>query len=89
MGSAALGATYHGQFRMGKRHGVGRLELEDGSVYVGEWCNDMARGSGFLIAVSESDDKDSFYVGDLYDGVKQGKGSFYQIMPVSMSDQMR
>lgn len=41
--------AYHGQYWMGKKHGIGRLEVTDGIVYVGEWFNDVPRGKGFLI----------------------------------------
>ena len=44
--------TYHGQFWMGKRHGVGRLEKANGEIYLGEWENDRQRGKGILIGRS-------------------------------------
>lgn len=55
---------------MGKRHGVGRLECADGTVYVGEWSNDFPRGKGFFICESDEKYKGEFYLGDFYDGLK-------------------
>eukprot|EP00010_Vexillifera_abyssalis_P005062 CAMPEP_0201551350 /NCGR_PEP_ID=MMETSP0173_2-20130828/7538_1 /ASSEMBLY_ACC=CAM_ASM_000268 /TAXON_ID=218659 /ORGANISM="Vexillifera sp., Strain DIVA3 564/2" /LENGTH=578 /DNA_ID=CAMNT_0047961573 /DNA_START=240 /DNA_END=1972 /DNA_ORIENTATION=- len=39
------GATYSGQWRNGKMHGVGRFEFA-GNVYEGEWCDGVKEGKG-------------------------------------------
>jgi hypothetical protein len=37
---------YHGFLVNDMRHGVGRLEFEDGELYEGEWFEDKMQGRG-------------------------------------------
>lgn len=38
------GDVYSGYYSAGKRHGMGRLTLADGTIYKGEWKNDRPDG---------------------------------------------
>lgn len=41
-------ATYRGLHRCGKRHGYGVMVFSDGTVYEGQWADDMRMGYGTL-----------------------------------------
>jgi len=41
-------ARYAGMFKEGKRHGVGRLDLIDGTIFEGEWNDGEASGYGLF-----------------------------------------
>ena len=40
------GAKYQGLFHLNKKHGRGKLFFTDGTVYEGEWINDLYEGFG-------------------------------------------
>lgn len=42
------GGTYEGEFEKDKRWGWGEHHFPDGSVYEGEWFDDMIEGVSFL-----------------------------------------
>ena len=42
----ANNSCYEGLWKMGLRHGKGRVIHPDGDCYVGEWADDMAHGVG-------------------------------------------
>ena len=37
---------YAGVYDMGLRHGLGRMDYNEGNVYEGEWVNDVRQGMG-------------------------------------------
>ena len=51
-------------------HGRGKLSWVDGSLYEGEWKNDMSNGKGRLIH-SDGD----VYEGEWVDGMAHGQGT--------------
>lgn len=51
-------AIYVGQWKNGKRHGLGKQYYKDGSYYFGYWENNMTNGLGRLIHAD----------GDIYEG---------------------
>ena len=48
------GDLYVGDWKMGKRHGVGELFMRRGDKYKGEWRNDMMEGKGTLTSANGS-----------------------------------
>jgi hypothetical protein len=47
--SCINGTIYEGEYRNGKREGMGRLEALSGNVYIGEFKADRKNGQGKLI----------------------------------------
>lgn len=44
------GIIYKGELNhLGQKHGFGRIQWPEGSVYVGQWMNDMLSGRGSLV----------------------------------------
>ena len=39
---------YEGELHNGKRHGYGRQKWKEGTIYEGQWKNDLAEGRGAL-----------------------------------------
>ncbi|CAF89848.1 unnamed protein product, partial [Tetraodon nigroviridis] len=44
----ASGEEYHGEWKEGRRHGVGQLKFQDGTCYSGQFENGLFHGSGVL-----------------------------------------
>ena len=40
---------YIGEFKEGKRNGVGLFYYSNGEIYVGEWLNDLKHGFGLQL----------------------------------------
>jgi hypothetical protein len=64
------GATYKGDFKRGKFHGVGILNYPGGAMYVGNWRNSLQEGKGRL---TEPDG--TSYFGEFHQGKRHGEGS--------------
>uniref|UniRef100_A0A4W5ML72 MORN repeat-containing protein 4 n=1 Tax=Hucho hucho TaxID=62062 RepID=A0A4W5ML72_9TELE len=43
------GEEYHGEWKEGRRHGMGQLKFSDGTCYVGQFENGLFQGSGVLL----------------------------------------
>lgn len=53
------GSIYHGEFWANQKHGKGKIQHSDGTIYTGDWVNDVIVGGGTM----------TFEVGQgLYDG---------------------
>ncbi|CAI9611477.1 unnamed protein product [Staurois parvus] len=57
------GEDYHGEWREGRRHGMGQLLFSDGSDYIGQFENGLFNGYGVL-----SFPDGSRYEGDICSG---------------------
>lgn len=66
------GTTYTGQYKKGKRHGLGEQVWLDGSVYQGYWENDSSHGIG-IQCFSQGD----VYKGEWFEGMSHGNGEYY------------
>lgn len=64
---------YVGKFENGLRSGYGRAIYPDGSVYMGEWKNNLPHGKGRLQSLTQNNQKE-FYDGDWVAGQMQGRG---------------
>lgn len=65
-------SVYDGDFRLGKKHGMGTMTYPDGGKYNGSWENDKKHGNGSY----------EYANGDIYNGEwvedkKNGAGSYY------------
>lgn len=65
------GEEYHGEWKEGRRQGIGQLRFADGSSYVGQFENGLFSGRGTL-AFSDG----SRYEGEFVQGKFQGVGVF-------------
>ncbi|XP_075468488.1 MORN repeat-containing protein 4 isoform X2 [Ascaphus truei] len=65
------GEEYHGEWKEGRRHGVGQLLFADGSIYVGQFENGLFSGYGVLTFPDGSR-----YEGEFVQGKFQGTGVF-------------
>ena len=63
---------YEGDFRHGRRHGIGNFQWSNGDRYDGEWRDGETHGKGTLIW-SNGDS----YRGDWWKNEKHGRGVFY------------
>ncbi len=63
------GATYHGHFKDGLRHGEGTLTASDASIYRGHWKEGFLHGLGTWIT------RDAKYVGGFQNGLWHGQGT--------------
>uniref|UniRef100_A0A3P8Z0W5 MORN repeat-containing protein 4 n=1 Tax=Esox lucius TaxID=8010 RepID=A0A3P8Z0W5_ESOLU len=43
------GEEYHGEWKEGRRHGMGQLKFSDGTCYSGQFENGLFHGSGVLL----------------------------------------
>jgi len=66
----ALKTTYVGELKRGKRHGLGKLVLSNGSSYEGEWSEDAKHGFGTF-----QDGHGAWYRGDWAFGAQHGFGT--------------
>ncbi|KAG2388714.1 hypothetical protein C9374_000153 [Naegleria lovaniensis] len=68
--------TYTGQWRYGKKEGLGSFQMES-LIYEGEWNDDQMSGYGVL-KVTDGYHKGSIYYGEFEEGKRNGKGvQFY------------
>ncbi|XP_024916484.1 MORN repeat-containing protein 4 isoform X2 [Cynoglossus semilaevis] len=67
----ASGEEYHGEWKEGRRHGVGQLKFHDGTCYTGQFENGLFHGSGVLLFTDGSR-----YEGEFAHGKFQGTGVF-------------
>lgn len=67
----ATGEEYHGEWREGRRHGLGQLLFADGAIYVGQFENGLFCGYGVLTFPDGSR-----YEGEFIQGKFQGAGVF-------------
>ena len=65
----ARGNKYEGMFCRGKKHGVGKMLYRDGTVYNGDWRNDVWSGKGVLELWSRET-----YRGKFVGGKRRGYG---------------
>ncbi|XP_029466006.1 MORN repeat-containing protein 4 isoform X1 [Rhinatrema bivittatum] len=65
------GEEYDGEWKEGRRHGVGQLSFADGSIYVGQFENGLFSGCGVLTFPDGSR-----YEGEFVQGKFQGAGVF-------------
>ena len=65
----ARGNKYEGMFCRGKKHGVGKMLYRDGTVYSGDWRNDVWSGKGVLELWSRET-----YRGKFVGGKRRGYG---------------
>ncbi|RLN27465.1 hypothetical protein BBJ28_00019367 [Nothophytophthora sp. Chile5] len=77
---AARQIRYEGQFVAGKREGQGHMYYSDGSVFVGDWKDDVKCGHGVMTWMIPGDEEDSGpipierYDGEWLDDCQQGFG---------------
>lgn len=64
---------YTGCFKAGKKSGFGRAIYPDGSIYMGEWLDNLPHGKGRLQSYTESVSKE-YYDGEWKLGQMDGKG---------------
>lgn len=67
----ASGEEYHGEWKEGRRHGVGQLKFQDGTCYSGQFEKGLFHGSGALLFTDGSR-----YEGEFVQGKFQGLGVF-------------
>uniref|UniRef100_A0A8C9T387 MORN repeat-containing protein 4 n=1 Tax=Scleropages formosus TaxID=113540 RepID=A0A8C9T387_SCLFO len=65
------GEEYHGEWKEGRRHGLGQLKFSDGTCYTGQFENGLFNGCGVLAFPDGSR-----YEGDFVQGKFQGVGVF-------------
>ncbi len=65
--------TYSGDTKKGKRHGFGRCDREDGTIFAGEWKNGKEHGYGMELGENGG----ITYLGEFTDGVYNGFGTLY------------
>ncbi|KAL4641043.1 MORN repeat-containing protein 4 isoform X1 [Arapaima gigas] len=65
------GEEYHGEWKEGRRHGLGQLKFSDGTCYTGQFENGLFHGCGVLAFPDGSR-----YEGDFVQGKFQGVGVF-------------
>jgi hypothetical protein len=71
-GAMVESATYEGEYKDGKRDGVGTMTYPNGDVYTGEWKESKMHGVG-TYKYKASDD---IYSGAYADGLKEGAGTY-------------
>uniref|UniRef100_A0A8C4WWK9 MORN repeat-containing protein 4 n=2 Tax=Myxinidae TaxID=7762 RepID=A0A8C4WWK9_EPTBU len=69
----ATGEEYFGEWKDGRRHGMGQLRFTDGTSYVGQFENGLFSGCGILYFVDGSR-----YDGEFSQGKFHGLGVFSQ-----------
>jgi radial spoke head protein 1 len=65
-------AKYEGDFRLGKKYGMGQMVYPDGAVYNGSWVDDKRSGNG-----SYTYPNGDVFSGTWADDKKEGPGSYY------------
>ena len=69
------GFNYTGDFKDGKRHGIGKYVYPNGGTYEGDWVNDIREGEGTLTY----DNDRKTYVGDFVQDSFHGWGTLHII----------
>lgn len=64
---------YTGCFKLGKKSGFGRAIYPDGSIYMGDWLDNLPHGKGRLQSYTDSASKE-FYDGEWKLGQMEGRG---------------
>merc|ERR1712087_759914 len=72
---AAVGTTYVGEWKEGKRHGAGRMTFTDGSIYMGDWKYGKRHGRGTYTYKCGD-----YYTGGWSAGAKHGAGRYVQVI---------
>mmetsp|Transcript_25275 Transcript_25275/g.34745 ORF Transcript_25275/g.34745 Transcript_25275/m.34745 type:complete len:131 (+) Transcript_25275:420-812(+) len=67
------GSQYHGQWRWGAKHGVGRFQWSDGSKYEGEWSDNRQHGEGRFVWADGNE-----YNGSWQQDLRHGWGVFVE-----------
>ncbi|KAM9810152.1 MORN repeat-containing protein 4 isoform 2-T2 [Syngnathus typhle] len=67
----ATGEEYHGEWKEGRRHGVGQLKFQDGTCFSGQFEDGLFHGAGVLLFTDGSR-----YEGEFAHGKFQGLGVF-------------
>ncbi|CAM9198753.1 unnamed protein product [Discosporangium mesarthrocarpum] len=65
-------ATYEGEYRDGKRSGVGKMTYPNGDEYTGEWVNNAMEGEGTYVYKTSGD----AYSGTWVASKKVGQGTY-------------
>ena len=68
-----------GDFKQGKRHGIGKCVLANKDIYEGEWKQDLFDGKGkysYWNPTLAQDKHIQYYEGEWNQGVKHGKGLY-------------
>lgn len=68
--------NYAGEYRAGRLNGLGQYTWRDGIMMTGVWKDDKAEGLHEII-MSQGDSKGDVYIGQLKDGMRQGRGVYY------------
>ncbi|CAH8616450.1 unnamed protein product [Heterobilharzia americana] len=63
---------YIGQFMLGERHGYGRMNYADGSIYEGDWSHNLQQGQGKYIGADGSK-----YTGGFIANKRNGAGCLW------------
>lgn len=71
-------ATYDGEYRAGRRHGLGMMRYPDGSTYEGLWKDDVREGRGTLVYANGDT-----YTGRFSAGKPNGHGAYQFASPKS------
>eukprot|EP00640_Fibrocapsa_japonica_P004005 CAMPEP_0113942802 /NCGR_PEP_ID=MMETSP1339-20121228/9659_1 /TAXON_ID=94617 /ORGANISM="Fibrocapsa japonica" /LENGTH=223 /DNA_ID=CAMNT_0000947427 /DNA_START=121 /DNA_END=789 /DNA_ORIENTATION=- /assembly_acc=CAM_ASM_000762 len=66
-------ARYEGNYRDGKKHGVGKMTFPNGDIYHGEWNENKMHGEGTFTYKATGD----IFSGTWVDGKKQGNGNYF------------
>jgi hypothetical protein len=66
-----LGSIYEGEFKAGKRHGIGTITVLTGFKYSGGWIDDKFSGNG-KVTFSNGEQ----YVGQTANGMLNGRGTY-------------
>ena len=66
----AAGDVYEGNYKHGKKHGLGKYVSSDGCVYSGEWLDDKKHGMGKMHFANGN-----VYEGNFRDGRIEGQGT--------------
>ena len=61
------GMEYFGEFKDGKRHGLGTMKNPDGSKYIGQWKEGLPNGKG-----TETWEDGTKFIGEFKNGKKIG-----------------
>jgi hypothetical protein len=64
---------YNGNFTCGQRHGMGKMEMEDGRIYEGEWDMGEMHGMGKLTDINTDEVQEGEFVGNRFLESKEQK----------------
>lgn len=75
-------AVYEGNYKDGKRHGLGKMIFPNKNIYEGEWLDNQIHGEGsykYFISkdpIDKSNDIYDIYSGSWVNGKKHGQGTY-------------